>query len=81
MKLQRPVLGLVMLIFRKVSGIETLIDASKEVCVVNTEKTKYMLMSRHQNAGQNHNFKITCGIVVHLLGSDVRDLISFLLLI
>jgi hypothetical protein len=21
----------------------------------NTEKTKYMVMSRHQNAGQNHN--------------------------
>jgi hypothetical protein len=32
---------------------ETLIDASKEVDLeVNTEKTKYMLLSRHQNAGQ-----------------------------
>jgi hypothetical protein len=31
----------------------TLIDASKEVGIeVNTEKTKYMLLSRHQNAGQ-----------------------------
>jgi hypothetical protein len=31
---------------------ETLIDASKEVGLkVNTEKTKYMLLSRHQNAG------------------------------
>jgi hypothetical protein len=30
---------------------ETLIDASKEVGLeVNTEKTKYILMSRHQNA-------------------------------
>jgi hypothetical protein len=30
---------------------ETLIDASKEVGLeVNAEKTKYMLMSRHQNA-------------------------------
>jgi hypothetical protein len=29
---------------------ETLIDASKEVGLeVNTEKTKYMLLSRHQN--------------------------------
>jgi hypothetical protein len=38
---------------------ETLVDASKEVGVeVNTEKTKYMLMSRHQNAGQNHYIKI-----------------------
>jgi hypothetical protein len=24
---------------------------------VNAEKTKYMLLSRHQNAGQNHNIK------------------------
>jgi hypothetical protein len=35
---------------------ETLIDASKEVGrEKNTEKTKYMLLSRHQNAGQNHD--------------------------
>jgi hypothetical protein len=35
---------------------ETLIDASKEVGLeVNTKKTKYMLLSRHQNAGQNHD--------------------------
>jgi hypothetical protein len=25
---------------------------------VNTEKTKYMVMSRNQNAGHNHNIKI-----------------------
>jgi hypothetical protein len=25
---------------------------------VNAEKTKYMLLSRHQNAGQNHDIKI-----------------------
>jgi hypothetical protein len=38
---------------------ETLIDASKEVGLeVNTEKTKYMLLSRHQNASQNHDIKI-----------------------
>jgi hypothetical protein len=38
---------------------EALIDASKEVVIeVNTEKTKYMLLSRHQNAGQNHDIKI-----------------------
>jgi hypothetical protein len=40
---------------------ETLIDASKEVGLeVNAEKTKYryLLLSRHQNAGQNHNIKI-----------------------
>jgi hypothetical protein len=34
---------------------ETLIDASKEVGLeVNAEKTKCVLLSRHQNAGQNH---------------------------
>jgi hypothetical protein len=38
---------------------QTLIDASKEVGLeVNTEKSKYMLLSRHQNAGQNHDIKI-----------------------
>jgi hypothetical protein len=38
---------------------ETLNDASKEVGLeVNTDKTKYMLMYRHQNAGQNHDKKI-----------------------
>jgi hypothetical protein len=38
---------------------ETLIDASKEVGLeVSTEKTKYMLLSCHQNAGHNHYIKI-----------------------
>jgi hypothetical protein len=33
---------------------QTLIDASKETGLeVNTEKTKYILLSHHQNAGQN----------------------------
>jgi hypothetical protein len=33
--------------------------ASNEVGVeVNAEKTKYMLLSRHQNAGKNHITKI-----------------------
>jgi hypothetical protein len=37
----------------------TLIDASKEVGLeVNVEKTKYMLVSRAQNAGQNQEIKI-----------------------
>jgi hypothetical protein len=32
---------------------------SKEVGLeVNTEKTKYILLSRHQNAGQNHDIEI-----------------------
>jgi hypothetical protein len=38
---------------------KTLIDAGKEVGLeVNTEKTKYMLLSRQQNGGQNHDIKI-----------------------
>jgi hypothetical protein len=38
---------------------EILIDASKEVDLeVNVEKTKYMLVSHYQNAGQNHDIKI-----------------------
>jgi hypothetical protein len=39
---------------------ETLIDASKEVGLeLNVEKTKYILLSCHQNAGQNRGIKIT----------------------
>jgi hypothetical protein len=38
---------------------ETVIDASKEVGLdVNAEKTKYTLLSFHQNAVQNHDMKI-----------------------
>jgi hypothetical protein len=38
---------------------ESLIDPSKEVGLeINVEKIKYMLLSRHQNAGQNHDIKI-----------------------
>jgi hypothetical protein len=37
---------------------ETLIDARKEVGLeINVEKTKYMLLSRHQNVGQNRDIK------------------------
>jgi ribosomal protein S2 len=39
--------------------METLIDTSKEVGLeVNTEKTKYMLLSHHENAGQSYDIKI-----------------------
>jgi hypothetical protein len=39
-------------------NIETFTDASKEVGPeVHAAKTKYMLLSRHQNAGQNHGIK------------------------
>jgi hypothetical protein len=38
---------------------ETLIDANKEVGLeINVEETKYMLLSRHQNVGQNQDIKI-----------------------
>jgi hypothetical protein len=38
---------------------EDLVIASKEIGLeVNAEKTKYMVMSRNQNAGHNHNIKI-----------------------
>ena len=38
---------------------EALVVVSKETgLIVNDEKTKYMVMSRHQNAGRNHNVKI-----------------------
>jgi hypothetical protein len=38
---------------------EGLIDASKEVGLeAKAEKTKCMFLSRHQNAGQNHDIKI-----------------------
>jgi hypothetical protein len=37
---------------------ETLIDDSKEIDVeVNSEKTRYVLMSRHLNAEQSHDIK------------------------
>jgi hypothetical protein len=40
-------------------NMETLFDDSKEVGLeVNTEKIKYMLLSRHQNAGQSYDIKI-----------------------
>jgi hypothetical protein len=38
---------------------ETLIYASKEVGLeINVEKTKYMLLSRHQNVGQHRDIRI-----------------------
>jgi hypothetical protein len=38
---------------------EVLVDASIEVGLeVNTEKFKYVFMSHHKNAGQNHNIKV-----------------------
>jgi hypothetical protein len=40
-------------------NMETLTDASKEVGLeVNAVKTKYILLSHHQNAEQNHDIKV-----------------------
>jgi hypothetical protein len=42
-----------------IKNTETLTDASKEVGIeINAEKTKYRLLSCHQNAGKNHNIYI-----------------------
>jgi hypothetical protein len=38
----------------------TLLEVSKEVGLeINVEKTKYMVVSRRQNAGHNHNLTIS----------------------
>jgi hypothetical protein len=43
---------------------EALIEASQEVGrEANTEKTKYILMFRHQNAGQNHDIETVNGSI------------------
>jgi hypothetical protein len=41
------------------NNTETLIDSSKEIGLeINVEKSMYMLLSRHQNVGQNRDIKI-----------------------
>jgi hypothetical protein len=38
---------------------ETLLQASGDIGLeINAEKTKYMIMSRHRNSGQNQNIRI-----------------------
>jgi hypothetical protein len=38
---------------------ESLLEASRNVGLeINAEKTKYMIMSRHPNSGQNQNIRI-----------------------
>jgi hypothetical protein len=54
---------------------ETLIDASKKVGLeVNVKKTKYMLLSCHQNVGQNRDVKIANrsfeNVSVQIFGDD-----------
>jgi hypothetical protein len=46
---------------------DNLIDASKEVGLeVNIEKTTYMLVPRHQNAGQNQDIQIANRMLEHV---------------
>jgi hypothetical protein len=55
---------------------ETLIDASKEVGLkINLEKTTYMLLSHHHNAGRNLDIKIATENVSHFkyLGTTVTN--------
>jgi hypothetical protein len=38
---------------------ETLLEASRDIGLeINAEKTQYMIMSGHQNSGQNQNIRI-----------------------
>jgi hypothetical protein len=39
---------------------ESLLEASRDTGLeINAEKTKYMIMSRHPNSGQNQNIRTT----------------------
>jgi len=40
-------------------NLETLLEAGRNTDLeINAEKTKYMIMSRHPNSGQNQNIRI-----------------------
>jgi hypothetical protein len=43
---------------------ETLLEASRDIDLeINAEKTKYMIMSRYPNSGQNQNIRIANELV------------------
>jgi hypothetical protein len=51
---------------------ETLLEASRAVGLeINAEKTKYMIVSRHPNSGQNQKIRIAneCG-KIQIFGDD-----------
>jgi hypothetical protein len=53
---------------------ENVIDASTEVGLeVNAEKTKYLFLSHHQNAGQNYEMKIANGCFQMWQSSDIWE--------
>jgi hypothetical protein len=53
---------------------QTLIDVSKEAGLeVNTEKTKYMLLSHHQNTGQNRDIKVANRCLKMWHSSDIWE--------
>jgi hypothetical protein len=55
-------------------NMETLIESSKEVGLeVNTEKTKYILLSRQQNAGQNFDIKIAKNVLKMWQSSNIWE--------
>jgi hypothetical protein len=55
----KQVLSEQLMMTRLVSKCATFYNASKEVDLeINVDKTKYMLLSRHQNVGQNRDIKI-----------------------
>jgi hypothetical protein len=50
---------------------ETLVNASMEVGLgINVEKSKYILLSPHQNAGQIRDIKIAKNVSVEMFGND-----------
>jgi hypothetical protein len=47
---------------------ETLLEVSRDVGLeINAEKTKYMIMSRHQSSGQNQNIRMANGSFENVL--------------
>jgi uncharacterized cysteine cluster protein YcgN (CxxCxxCC family) len=44
-----------------------------KVTETNTEKTKYMLLSRHQHAGKSHNIKIKNRTFENVHSSDIWE--------
>jgi hypothetical protein len=51
---------------------DALLEASKEVGLeINTERTRYMVRSHHQNAGQNHILKPTNKVIGNVESSNI----------